>query len=326
MIRNNNKIIAILSDYDGTLCPTTYTNSKGDLGYIPVKLEEVLHFISNIIPICIISSKDFYFLYERTRNFASAISCLLGMETLFLTEKRPNKLLHTIPNNTLEDFYLKNMFSSLSVRSRHLLIDSEVICENSIILEELVYYFEVNHPQINISKKYLTIGKEILGGITIDWRNDEKKDWDKNNKKYKKIMKDAFHNIFDKNMRRADKIDTLKDKDFEYFLQRFFVQQYATHPFIDIYASKIGKDVAYDCVLSEIINLNHDLGKVIYLGDSENDNPAFKRADISIGIHSEPEMRPNLFCSYHLNYEELPLFLGKLYKNNLEFSESLLNL
>ena len=62
----------------------------------------------------------------------------------------------------------------------------------------------------------------------------------------------------------------------------------------------------------------------MYLGDSENDNPAFKKADISIGINSDTRLKPDLKCKYNLKYENLTIFLKKLANNNFEFSESLL--
>ena len=82
---NNCKIIAILSDYDGTLCPTSHIDLQDDdSGLIPAELEDILVDVSSAIPICIISSKDFYFLYNRVRKFSKIISCMLGIETLFL--------------------------------------------------------------------------------------------------------------------------------------------------------------------------------------------------------------------------------------------------
>lgn len=62
----------------------------------------------------------------------------------------------------------------------------------------------------------------------------------------------------------------------------------------------------------------------MYLGDSENDNPAFKKADISIGINSDTRLKPILKCKYNLKFENLPTFLKNLKNNNFEFSESLL--
>jgi soluble P-type ATPase len=35
-------------------------------------------------------------------------------------------------------------------------------------------------------------------------------------------------------------------------------------------------------------------GKIIYLGDSENDNPDFRKADISIGVISDNRLNPKL--------------------------------
>jgi len=71
------QIDAILSDYDGTLCPTT--SVRGGIGLvdtIPQELEQILFRISKYIPVCIISSKDFAFLHRRAR-FANVLSCVL---------------------------------------------------------------------------------------------------------------------------------------------------------------------------------------------------------------------------------------------------------
>jgi hypothetical protein len=66
------KIIpAILSDYDGTLCPTSSVKNKA--GTIPEELEQVLWSISRHIPLCIIYSKDYHFLHPRTK-FARVLS------------------------------------------------------------------------------------------------------------------------------------------------------------------------------------------------------------------------------------------------------------
>ena len=56
------------------------TISSG-IGKIPQELEQILFRISERIPICIISSKDFTFLHKRTR-FAKILSCVLGTETV----------------------------------------------------------------------------------------------------------------------------------------------------------------------------------------------------------------------------------------------------
>ena len=41
-------------------------------------------------------------------------------------------------------------------------------------------------------------------------------------------------------------------------------------------------------ILSDFdITLCPTCGKIIYLGDSENDNPVFRKTDISIGVNSD---------------------------------------
>jgi len=312
-----------LSDYDGTLCPTSHIDSQdGDSGLIPTKLEDILVNISSAIPICIISSKDFYFLYKRVRKFSKIISCVLGIETLFMEKASKmndidlmvtgmDKLnLHT---NSIVDTEI-DKFSIF----RHLLVDYENIIENSSILKEISSFLEALYPFINVQKKFLTVGKDVIGGITIDWRNDKNDDWVSDALKYKKMVKESIYKAFKKS-------EMVSNKNYDYYLKKFFIQEYATHPFIDMYGTKTNKGDAYDCVISEISNLNNDgTGKVLYLGDSENDNPAFRKADISIGINSDIRLRPDLKCKYNLNYQDLPNFLRKLSQNNFEFHTSLL--
>ncbi|WP_458745393.1 HAD hydrolase family protein [Candidatus Nitrosocosmicus sp. T] len=322
---NNCKIIAILSDYDGTLCPTSHIDLQdNNSGFVPGELEDILVDVSSTIPICIISSKDFYFLYKRVRKFSKIISCMLGIETLFLNDARKtndkDRKVTNADNSKPQIDSLDIEIDKLST-FRHLLIDNETIIENSIILKEISSFLEINFPFINVEKKFSTIAKDVVGGITIDWRNDKSEDWVSNAKKYKKIVKESMYNAF----KKAKLVKKESNKNFEYYLKKFFIQEYATHPFIDIYGTKTSKGDAYDCVVSELFNLNNGIGKVLYLGDSENDNPAFRKADISIGINSDTRLRPDLTSKYRLDYQDLPNFLRKLSQNNFEFQESLLN-
>jgi hypothetical protein len=64
----------------------------------------------------------------------------------------------------------------------------------------------------------------------------------------------------------------------------------------------------------------------MYLGDSENDNPAFRRADVSIGVLSDDRLNPNLDCEYTVSFNNLSIFLKKLLDNDLVFSDDLLPL
>jgi hydroxymethylpyrimidine pyrophosphatase-like HAD family hydrolase len=70
------------------------------------------------------------------------------------------------------------------------------------------------------------------------------------------------------------------------------IQTYKNHPFIDLYACPCSKAVAYDSIANMSQFTNED--KVLYLGDSENDNPAFKKADISIGLRSDDRIKTTL--------------------------------
>ena len=95
------QISAILSDYDVTLCPTASIRNKEN-NIIPEELENTLWDISEKIPICIVSSKDFDFLHNKT-GFASVVSCLLGIETVTL---RRHKRTMLSPLSSKEGIYL----------------------------------------------------------------------------------------------------------------------------------------------------------------------------------------------------------------------------
>ena len=61
----------------------------------------------------------------------------------------------------------------------------------------------------------------------------------------------------------------------------------------------------------------------MYLGDSENDNPAFRKSEISIGIHSDTRLNPMLDCKYMINFNRLPLFLNGLIDNDFVLEDLL---
>ena len=82
------------------------------------------------------------------------------------------------------------------------------------------------------------------------------------------------------------------------------------------------KGLALDNVLSQLEETGRGTN-VIYFGDSENDNPAFRKSDISIGIRSDTRLSPKLDCKYMLDFNQLPLFLRGLMNNDFIFSDSL---
>lgn len=69
---------------------------------------------------------------------------------------------------------------------------------------------------------------------------------------------------------------------------------------------------------------NNNEGDILYLGYSQNDNPAFRKAAVSIGIKSDERLNPKLECEYPINYSELSLFLKELQNNDFIFSSSFL--
>lgn len=85
--------------------------------------------------------------------------------------------------------------------------------------------------------------------------------------------------------------------------------------------------MAYDFVTSKVLKITNCGGgqarSTLYLGDSDNDNPAFERADISISINSDERLKPKLNSKYRINFDQLHTFLNKLLYNRFVFSEDL---
>jgi len=291
------QISAILSDYDGTLSPTTFSNHNNIKNEIFTnnnynnifELEKVLWEISSKIPIGIISTKDFNFLHYRTR-FANILSCMMSIETIILR------------HSNSDICYKDNC-----VHKSMLNINSEILTMNSRKLESIVEKILVKFKDISIDRK-LTFNPSLLAGITIDWRHLD--DWNLIKKEVEPYILKIVNNEINNNS--------------EYSL---YIQRYSTHPFIDVYSTICSKEIAYDNVY-DILNELHinrlENKNIIYFGDSENDNPAFRKADISIGIKSDERLNPKLDCQYLINFNQLPKFLIKILKNDFIFSENLL--
>jgi hypothetical protein len=64
-------------------------------------------------------------------------------------------------------------------------------------------------------------------------------------------------------------------------------------------------------------------GPVMYLGDSEADDPAFALADISVGV-KHTRVMPPLKSKYRLEFFEIDNFLSELIDADFEFKESML--
>jgi HAD superfamily hydrolase (TIGR01484 family) len=301
------QIDAILSDYDGTLCPTGSVRCQ-DKSVIPKNLEDILWDISEKIPVCIVSSKDFGFLHARAK-FAKIISCILGIETLTLNNHKQGAIMAGSSNDSLEcDDNLG------CIESSHLLLNNKnnnkLLEVNSILLTSIANDISQNFSQaITVERKFIT-GQRILAGITIDWRRIE--DW----KSFKVESEPHLKKLIRKKQRELSHNS----------MSKLHIQTYTTHPFIDVYAVKCDKGMAFDCVTSQIPRIEGKLQNIMYLGDSENDNPAFRKAAVSIGVHSDIRLKPKLSCKYNICFNKLPIFLKLLLDKDLQFSDSLVDL
>jgi hypothetical protein len=95
-----------------------------------------------------------------------------------------------------------------------------------------------------------------------------------------------------------------------------------------VYVLYCDKGMAYDFVTSKVLKMTNCGGgqarSTLYLGDSDNDNPAFGRTDISISINSDERLKPKLNSEYRINFDQLHTFLNKLLHNRFIFSEDLI--
>jgi len=284
------QISAILSDYDGTLCSTNNVKDFGNK--IPLELDATLSEISKAIPVCVVSSKDFGFLCDKI-PFATIASCIMGIETIVLKREVRDELIR-----------FKN--DSNVILDTHSIMDIDSLADNSILLSSLAKEISQTFKEITIDHKYTT-KERILAGITIDYRHLE--DWFSYKTKLEPLL---FQRIQQTKFQLSASVSKL------------FIETYSTHPFIDIYGIKCDKGSAFDSVL-KLLDMDRSKDKIMYLGDSENDNAAFVKADVSIGVHSDRRLDPHLDCQYNVDFDRLALFLRRLSLDNFEFSDRLLH-
>jgi hypothetical protein len=299
------RVSALISDFDGTLCPTTsvkFSTFQKSIARIPQEVETSLIKISQLIPISIISSKDFNFLHTATKRFAGIISCVLGIETINHIKHKDNK--------TVLDCIIKQHFNA----------DMHTLTENSKILSNLLRQEKIQNYKhdICIELKFTSCNK-ILIGITFDYRHLD--NWETFKKTHESRLLEIIRHTIKEHTQ-------LGDADYG---RQPYIQTYTSHPFLDLYAVKNDKGLAFDYFITKYTNNNNvpsdsvtNTKNVLYLGDSENDNPAFRRSDISIGISSDKRLNPKLVCQYNIEFDHLSLFLNRLLNNDLIFSENLL--
>ncbi len=275
---NQEKVFAIISDYDGTLCPAKDIRDN-NRNRIPKELESLLSEISKHIPVCILSSKDYGFLHDKV-PFSNIISCIMGLETLVVDRDKTSRV--------------------VDIKNRHLMLDEDRLRIGDNALNQLADDVAARFPQVAVERKFTSEG--LLGGITFDWRH--LRDWKEHSRSVGKYVKEML------------------SKEPYCFSPRLFLKKYSSHPFVDVYASKCNKGVGLDCIAVEL-GFHKTMGKILYLGDSENDNPAFIKADISVGVLSDYRLNPDLRCKYMVDYSQLYDFLNHLKNDDFIFSKQL---
>lgn len=98
---------------------------------------------------------------------------------------------------------------------------------------------------------------------------------------------------------------------------KLIVIRYETQPFYDVYPVAPDKGRALKDMLNELAV--KDVG-VLYMGDSEIDNSAFKASSVSVGVIHDETSVDALECDYLMKFEFVPDFLNSLLANNLLFS------
>ena len=288
------RISVIISDYDGTLCPTA--SLKGVNNQIPPDLEKVLWDISAKIPVCILSTKDFGFLRKKVQ-FAKIVSCIMGLEIFELAtleSRAASGDIDLLPNSKN---YLSVKDELSNVISQYRLLDVNKLVKNSMLLKKLSAKITKEFQDISIEPKYNYVDG-ILAGISLDYRQIQK--WEH----YKTNIEPYVLNSI---------------QQFVLSLPNdLFVQAYSDHPFIDIYSMRLDKGQALDAIF-HLLNFSKEQ-KILYLGDSENDNPAFRKADLSIGIRSDERVKTKLDSDYLIQFNELTPFLQKLYAEDFVFN------
>lgn len=95
-----------------------------------------------------------------------------------------------------------------------------------------------------------------------------------------------------------------------------YVFKYENQPFYDVYPIAPDKGKALQEMLNELSVKNG----VMYLGDSQMDNSAFKNSNVSIGIVHDESQPNSLDCDFIVRFEDVPAFLQMLIARNYRFN------
>jgi HAD superfamily hydrolase (TIGR01484 family) len=254
---------------------------------IPPDLLSVLWSISTKIPVCIVSSKDLLFLRDKTQ-FARIISSLMGIEFTRLSPGTKDECLSNKTSNIITEYQL---------------IDAVSISRNSKTLGQIAEVVRKEFQGIKIGSKFTYLDHR-LAGFTVDYRHFGK--WEQ----YKANIEPELRKIIERLINSST-------------ANNLFLQTYSDHPFIDVYGIECDKGKAMDTIIAMLKSAK---GKLLYLGDSETDNPAFQKADLSIGIRSDGRLNTKLNSDYILEFNELRPFLQKLENEDFIFDRMSQNL
>jgi HAD superfamily hydrolase (TIGR01484 family) len=89
-------------------------------------------------------------------------------------------------------------------------------------------------------------------------------------------------------------------------------------PFANVFPMRIDKGEAFARLKKELVVE----GPIMYLGDSEADDPAFQMAEVSVGVKHRRVM-PKLQCKYRVEFFELENLLTRVIDANFDFQEDM---
>jgi HAD superfamily hydrolase (TIGR01484 family) len=164
------------------------------------------------------------------------------------------------------------------INGLEILTNDYVVNDSAVLREDLVRALEdVYSLAKKLENVYVEGKRSLLGpllGVSIDWR--------------------GFEGV-PKGLEEVVEVATSKGLN---------VINYRYNPFVDIYISKRDKGEGVK-VLRSLLNL----GKLIYVGDGENDIPAFKLADISVLVRHEFNQELKVGVNFEVRFEELSRWL-----------------
>jgi len=100
--------------------------------------------------------------------------------------------------------------------------------------------------------------------------------------------------------------------------QGLYVVESEVSPFANVFPMKVDKGEAFEKLKKEM----GVQGPIMYLGDSEADDPAFQLAEVSVGVKHRRVM-PKLQCKYRIEFLELETLLTELIGSDFDFKEGM---